>query len=279
MRLDASLPRRVQADQSVRDTDNRPVRQTTYNEIVAPPNKTLLVRAGLVLLTLVLGVGAYALGTRLVNEGRFTGGQKGTPRVETVTFTDENAGIKLSYPQTWKQIENNSRIPLSEDEASEVRLIAGPEEDQPHLLVRVKPLPGEIDYDPNMSAQDLGIIQGQLDQLISPNVQVLSRKPINDKGKLGFHYLYVLKQESTGREGVHSHYFIFDGAKLNVLVFEVFPRARFEELAPTFDRILDSFNSERRRAPAGAATPGAAPPASPAPPAPAPPPSPAPVPS
>ena len=241
------------------------MRQTTYNEFMALPNKTLLVRAGLVVLTLILGLGAYALGTRLVNEGRFTGGERRTPRVDTVTFTDENAGIKLSYPQTWKQIENNSQIPLSEDEDSEVRLIAGPAEDEPHLLVRVKPLPGEIDYDPNMSAQDLGIIQGQLDRLISPDVQVLSRRPINDKGKLGFHYLYVLKQESTGREGVHSHYFIFDGAKLNVLVFEVFPRAKFEELAPTFDRILDSFNSERRRVAAPPASPGA-PPASPGPP-------------
>ncbi len=234
---------------------------------MAVPNKSLLIRAGLVALTLLLGLGAYALGTNLVKD-RVAVEQPGTSPDETVTFTDERAGIKLSYPQTWKQIENNSRIPLTEDEDSEVRLIAGPAQDRPMLLVRVKPLPGEINYDPNMSAQDLAVIQGQLDRLISPDVQILSRRPVNDKGKLGFHYLYVLKQQSTGREGVHSHYFIFDGAKLNVLVFEVFPRNEFKAQAATFDKILESFTSERRPAPAAASpAPGAPAPAAPGPPA------------
>jgi hypothetical protein len=229
-------------------------------------NKPLLTRAGLVLLVVVLGVGAVFAGravvSRFVLDGRDIPEAPGTTADKTVTFTDNKAGIKLSYPESWKQIENNSTIDLSEDEATEVRLIAGPEQDEPALLVRVKPLPAEINYDPNMSANDLGIIQGQLDKLISPDVQVLERKPINDKGKLGFHYLYVLKQQNTGREGVHSHYFVFDGAKLNVLVFEVFPRTEFEQMAPTFDRIFESFTSTKRDAPEGA--PSVAPPSAPA---------------
>jgi hypothetical protein len=220
---------------------------------MATPNKPLLMRAGLVLLVVVLGTGAVFLGRAVVKkyvlDGRDIPTAPGTRPDETVTFTDEKAGIKISYPETWKQIENNSRIDITEDPATEVRLIAGPEQDKPALLLRVKPLPAEINYDPNMSANDLGVIQGQLDKLISEDVQILERKPINDKGKLGFHYLYVLKQASTGREGVHSHYFVFDGAKMNVLVFEVFPRADFEKLAPTFDQIFDSFTSEKRDAP------------------------------
>lgn len=232
---------------------------------MAALNKPLLIRAGLVVLTLVLGLGAYALGTNLVNNGRVVDQTPKADSGESVTFTDAKAGIKLSYPQSWSQIENNSALDLTEDESTEVRLIIGRTEDEPSLLVRVKPLPAEINYDPNMSAQDLGVIQGQLDKLISPDVQILSRKPINDKGKLGFHYLYVLKQESTGREGVHSHYFIFDGAKLNVLVFEVFPRAEFEEMAPIFDQILESFTSEKRSGSSPAPT---APVPAPAPPAP-----------
>lgn len=235
------------------------------------PNKPLLVRAGLVVLTLVLGLGAYVLGTNLVNRGRIVDTPPATTPDKTVTFNDEKAGIKLSYPETWKQLENNSQVDITEDEATEVRLIAGPSEDEPRLLVRVKPLPAEINYDPNMSAQDLAVIQGQLDRLISPDVEILSKQPINDKGKLGFHYLYVLKQQETGREGVHSHYFIFDGAKINVLVFEVFPRSEFEKVASTFDAILESFTSEPRRAPAGApsVSPGGESPAPAAPPAPA----------
>lgn len=236
-------------------------------------NKPLLTRAGLVLLVVLIGTGAVFAGRWVVRTYVLDGAEipeaPGTVADETVTFTDEKAGIKLSYPEEWKQIENNSAIDLSEDETSEVRLIAGPEQDEPALLVRVRPLPAEINYDPDMSANDLGIIQGQLDKLISPDVQVLERTPINDKGKLGFHYLYVLKQQATGREGVHSHYFIFDGAKLNVLVFEVFPRSEFEELAPTFDQIFESFTSERRDAPPGAPSvapgEGLAPPPAPAP--------------
>lgn len=234
-------------------------------------NKPLLLRAGLVLLIVLLGTGSVFAGRWVVKKYVLDGRDIPEAPAEaagTVTFTDEKAGIKLSYPEDWKQIENNSAIDLSEDESSEVRLIAGPAQDEPALLVRVRPLPAEINYDPDMSANDLGIIQGQLDKLISPDVQVLERTPINDKGKLGFHYLYVLKQQATGREGVHSHYFIFDGAKLNVLVFEVFPRRDFEELAPVFDRIFETFTSERRDAPAGA--PSVAPPAAEPAPAPAP---------
>jgi hypothetical protein len=235
---------------------------------MATTNKPLLTRAGLVVLVLLLASGAIFAGRAVVKkyvlDGRDIPSAPGTTADETVTFTDDKAGIKLSYPEDWKQIENNSRIDLTEDETTEVRLVAGPAQDEPALLVRVKPLPAEINYDPDMSANDLGIIQGQLDKLISPDVQVLERTPINHKGKLGFHYLYVLKQQRTGREGVHSHYFVFDGAKLNVLVFEVFPRTEFEELAPTFDQIFESFESEKRDGP-----PAASPEASPAPPAPA----------
>jgi hypothetical protein len=232
---------------------------------MATPNKPLLMRAGLVLLVVLLGTGAVFLGRAVVKkyvlDGRDIPTAPGTRPDDTVTFTDEKGGIKISYPETWKQIENNSRIDITDDPATEVRLIAGPAQDQPSLLLRVKPLPAEINYDPDMSANDLGIIQGQLDKLISPDVQILERKPINDKGKLGFHYLYVLKQEATGREGVHSHYFIFDGAKMNVLVFEVFPRADFEKMAPTFDEIFESFTSQKREAPTPAPSAPAAPPA------------------
>lgn len=228
--------------------------------------KPLLTRAGLVVLVLLLGSGAIFLGRAVVKkyvlDGREIPTGPGTTKDETVTFTDKKGGIKLSYPESWKQIENNSRIDISSDEASEVRLIAGPAQDQPALLVRVKPLPAEIVYDPNMSANDLAVIQAQLDKLIGDDVQILERKPINDKGKLGFYYLYTLKQAATGREGVHSHYFIFDGAKLNVLVFEVFPRDDFEKFAPIFDDILESFTSEKRDAPAPTATPSPAPEAS-----------------
>lgn len=226
---------------------------------MATPNRSLFIRAGLVLLTLTLGMGAYILGTNLVMQGRDVDETPGTTPDETVTFTDDQAGIKLSYPESWRQIENNSRIEISEEPETQIRLIVGPEQNQPTLKIRVVHLDTEIDYDPDMTAGELAAVLETYEQelIAGPNVEVLSRRPINDKGLLGLHYLYAFKEQATGREGIHSHYFIFHGAKMNVLIFEALPRSEFDGLAPAFDAILESFNSTRRALPAGAPAPAA----------------------
>lgn len=224
---------------------------------MATPNRSLFIRAGLVLLTLILGMGAYVLGTNLVTQGRDVGETPGTTPDETVTFADELAGIRLSYPEEWRQIENNSRIEISDDADSQIRLIVGPEQDKPALKIRVVPLDAEIDFDPDMTAADLATVLETYERelIAGPGVEVLSRRPINDKGLLGLHYLYAFREQATGREGIHSHYFIFHGAKMNVLIFEALPRAEFDGLAPVFDAILESFTSERWSLPATAPVP------------------------
>jgi len=219
-------------------------------------NRTLLVRAALVVGTLVLGGAAYILGTSLVEERTgVSASPKPAPTAEVSTadfvkFEDENAGISFSYPEDWKKVEDNSNEPLNQADADaplNVRVVVGPSANQPNLLVRAIPLSSEIIIPENVTAEFLGTIQGQLDRLVEgPDVRVAEKRPTNHKGKLAWRYLYAFKDEATGREGSHLHYFIFDGAKINVLVFQALPAAELEKLAPTFDKILETFESETR---------------------------------
>lgn len=222
-------------------------------------NRTLLIRAALVIGTLVLGGAAYILGTNLVEERTgISASPKPTPSAEVATgefvkFEDETAGISFSYPKNWKKLEDNSKQPLKDtpgDDPSHVRVVLGPSSTDPALLVRVKPLASEIVIPQNITTEELGVIQGYLDRLIEgPDVRVAEKRPTNHKGKLAWRYLYAFKDEATGREGSHVHYFIFDGAKLDVLVFQALPAGELERLAPTFDKILETFESTTRIVP------------------------------
>ena len=221
-------------------------------------DKTLLVRAGLVAGTLVLGGIAYFVGTNIAQD-RSGVNPSPAPTVSAsanaavsedfVEFEDETGGIKFSYPKSWKKLEDNSKVPLSAEANDPVnrRIVLGPSGSKPLMFARVIPLPAEIVIPENITTEDLGVIQGQLDKLIvGPDVRVAEKKPTNHKGKLAWRYLYDFKQGETGREGAHVHYFIFDGAKINVLVFEALPASTLEELAPVFDKILSTFESETR---------------------------------
>jgi hypothetical protein len=219
-------------------------------------NRTLLVRAGLVMGTLILGGAAYILGTNLVEERTgASGNPKPTPSAavstaEFVKFEDKIAGISFSYPKTWKKLEDNSKEPLNQvnsDDPMNVRVVVGPSGNQPYLLVRAIPLSSEIVIPENVTAEFLKVLQDQLDKLIEgPDVRVAQKRPTNHKGKLAWRYLYAFKDEATGREGSHLHYFIFDGAKIDVLVFQALPTSELDKLAPTFDKVLETFESETR---------------------------------
>lgn len=221
-------------------------------------DRSLLIRVGYVLATIALGVAAYALGTNVV-AGRGSTEPAPSPSASAavdsdfVEFKDELAGIKLSIPKNWKRLEDNSKSPLADvpvDDVSHVRLVAGPSSTERLLLVRVKPLPAEIIVPQNITVEELGAIQGQLDKFVEgPDVRIAEKKPTNVKGLLAWRYLYNFKDSATGREGSHIHYFIFDGAKINILVFEALPADEMEALVPTFDKILDSFESTTRIVP------------------------------
>ncbi|MGQ0680658.1 MAG: hypothetical protein ACT4OM_13580 [Actinomycetota bacterium] len=219
-------------------------------------DRTHLIRTGYLLATIVLGFAAYAGGSALVRDRTGVSAEAGEEPAAPVrfeNFEDDIAGISLSIPEEWRLLEDNSGDPLAnvvQDDPSHVRLVAGPTSSDPQLLVRVKPLDSELLLPADFTTEDLGVIQGRLDQLIEgPDVRVAEKRPTNVKGLLAWRYLYNFKDQATGREGSHVHYFIFDGAKINVLVFQALPADALAGLAPTFDRILESFESRTRAVP------------------------------
>lgn len=224
--------------------------------------KTLLIRTLWVVATLVLGAGAYWLGLKVVEE------RVGTPEElaaeagdgdELVTVEDANAGISISIPESWFIFTNNTdqELPVDpftgpsgdtivQDDPLHVRLVAGESEDNV-MSLRVKPLLAEIPPKDQLSREELQVMQGYIDEyLIGPNVPVASKEPTNVSDKLAWRYIYPYEDTQTGDEGMHIHYFIFDGAKVTSLVFQALPVEAMEKLADTYDRVLKTYESETR---------------------------------
>lgn len=246
---------------------------------MTPRNRTTLVRTGFVLLTLILAVGAYQVGTSLVegNRDRVVGTDPATESEGPVVFRDAKAGVELTYPGTWTQLVNNAQIEFTTEERSRLRFVAGPSQDQPAVRLTVRPLVAQVDFDPDMPGEELNSVlnfwqcrlTARLDlddalveqfcaglapevdpaEVMDPSVTVLARNVFNDKGLLGFHFLYTFDAGGTGEKVAHSRFLLYDGAKLNDLVFEAWPESEFEAMQPTFDSILASFTSERWSSP------------------------------
>jgi hypothetical protein len=81
------------------------------------------------------------------------------------------------------------------------------------------------------------------DGLVASNstVKVLKEQAVTLNGMLGYYYFYTFTDGAV--QAVHAHYFLFSGNKMNILVFQSLPDD-FERMAPTFDRIAESFRSD-----------------------------------
>ncbi|MDP9403364.1 MAG: hypothetical protein M3P85_08515, partial [Actinomycetota bacterium] len=66
-------------------------------------------------------------------------------------------------------------------------------------------------------------------------------------GAPGYYYLYTFEEEVNTDagprkvQGVHAHYFVFQGRRVVALVFQALPTANFDRLARTFDAMAESF--------------------------------------
>ncbi len=218
------------------------------------------------LLALGLGaavLGAYALWNRdsASDPGSSPSVRKPPGQQEFTTFRDEKAGFSVQHPRSWRAVTEESGDP-------QVKLVVGPIGARDYLRVRVIPLASEVNIDAKTPQEELNALQGELDKFIdeAPGVtQVHERSRVNLNDLPGWFYLYSFKDETTGEEGLHSHFFLFDGAQMNILVFQALPKSDFRQLSPTFDRILGSFRSLRRPVPSPATREAPTPAVSPAP--------------
>jgi hypothetical protein len=195
----------------------------------------------IVLVAIALLAGGYAIGT-----SRGAGNKAASPKKspEFTTYTDPDAGFKIGFPSSWAYTTTEAGDP-------EVKLIAGPPGAKDYLLVRVANLGADANITDASSEDQLNALQTQLDALVrgSGVTEVLKRNALNIKGLPGWFYLYNIKVPATNEEGVHSHFFLFNGSKMIALVFQAVPRDDFAKLSGTFDKILDTFDVVTKASP------------------------------
>lgn len=153
-----------------------------------------------------------------------------------VTYRDAETGFSLAHPESWIQI-------VRPNGTERLRLNAG---GMNGMLVRVQPT-----EQPITNEEDLEQVRPVTDGLAasSPEVQVLQQDTVTINGMPGFFYLSRLTDQESGTTAVNAHYFLFKGRTMNIILFQAAPETEFERLAPDFDRVLASFQSDAEVAP------------------------------
>lgn len=176
----------------------------------------------------MLGLGG--LGIALASKGGTKAPPPPAPEdtpLPMTTFHDAEMGISVDYPRSWKKVD----VPVADyrlavDGGNEVA-----------FTIRVIPIQTPA------NASNLENFKAVTDGLVGSNdtVKLLKQQAVSYNGMLGYYYAYTFVDGSV--EAVHSHYFLFSGHKMNVIVFQSLPDD-FQKVAPIFDKIIDSFRSD-----------------------------------
>ncbi|MGI8407368.1 MAG: PsbP-related protein [Actinomycetota bacterium] len=145
-------------------------------------------------------------------------------------FNDRQAGFSIAYPKTWDKIDAAD---------PQVRLVAaGPKGES--MLVRAI----RVGFD--VKVEELDSVKTLTDKIVrsGEGVEILAGPTEIESGGIpGYFYFYSFKDEASGEQGAHSHYFLFEGRKMISIVFQVIPLEDFPAAAPVFDQIAASFQS------------------------------------
>jgi hypothetical protein len=162
------------------------------------------------------------------------------------TFTDQDAGFTLRYPQSWQ------KIPVP-PEAPDLRLV---------LSVQSAPGGGGAGnanpasgdgmwvraFSPDKIDQKISEFDAEITGLTgdkpcgTPGSPCLSQEQVSVSGMKGVRYVYTSPGETSDEQPLHVQYFLRRGAgNLYVLVFQAIPAADLEALAPAFDEVLAGF--------------------------------------
>jgi hypothetical protein len=148
-------------------------------------------------------------------------------------FRNEQAGFELAYPSTWTK--------LSPKDPQVLLLLSQGTQDS--FLVRASELQEPV------GPQQLPAARQMTDKIVTSNksVQLVTDpKQIQLGGFPGFFYFYSFKDPTTGQEGAHSHFFLFNGKTMISMVFQALPKEHFSESAKIFDQIAGSFHALKK---------------------------------
>jgi hypothetical protein len=185
-------------------------------------------------------LGAAALGKSMVDSPEKSDATTATTTTAPSTasgglveFRDDKAGWAISYPQKWNRL-------LSQDADVAVVVSEKPPEVNTggSILARGLALGAPVDEAKLPAAKEVTdkiVLNGE-------GIQLLAQPTVVHQGGLpGYFYFYTFKDPATGREGVHTHYFLFKGSTMISFVFQALPKDDFQALAPLFDEVIGSF--------------------------------------
>jgi len=149
-------------------------------------------------------------------------------------------GLSVRFPKTWQRV----GAPVSD-----VRLQADAGGNE-GLRIRVLPIetPATVDNIANYKAVTDGIA------FSDPNNKLVKEQLIRLNGRLAYYYLYTYEDSPTGQQGVHAHYFIFEGHRMFTMVLQAVPADDFRRLAGVYDQIAESFTVPEERTLASSST-------------------------
>jgi hypothetical protein len=151
---------------------------------------------------------------------------------DLVEFRDDKAGWAISYPKSWNRLQpNDADVALVVSEKPAEQNTGG------SILARDLTLGAPVN-DANLAAAkevtDRIVAGDGIQHITQPTV-------IREAGLPGYFYFYSFKDRASGREGVHSHYFMFKGSTMISFVFQALPKDDFQRLANLYDEVIGSF--------------------------------------
>jgi len=157
-------------------------------------------------------------------------------QAELTEFRNNQVGFALSYPASWvpRQLKDQPEHPS-------VLLRVSDEAGKKALLIRALELPKAV------SKEELPAAKQEIDQLLvsaNPTIDVRAESEAFElAGMPGYLYVYTTKDEATGQQIGHSHFFFFKEATMLIFVFEAVPAADYEAAVPEFNQIINSFRT------------------------------------
>ena len=139
-------------------------------------------------------------------------------------YTDQKLGFKVAYPSSWRRVD----VP-----PDSLVLDAG---DENAVSIRRFSLAAAID------AANLAQIRAVTDGILgAPDAKltILQTEQVKVGNLLGIYYLYYFPLQGT--QGVHAHYFLFNGKTMYTLVFQSGGATEFQKIASVFDSVSTSF--------------------------------------
>ena len=192
---------------------------------------------GIVALVLLVG-GSFLAGKSMVDSPKQPAASESSsattapPAAELVEFRDEKNGWAISYPRGWNRLQ-----PKEADVALVVSEEPAEQNTGGSILARGLTLAAPVTEGNLAAAKEVtdGIVTGDgIRHITEPKV-------VSQGGLPGYFYFYSFNDPASGREGVHSHYFLFKGSTMISFVFQALPKDDFQRLANLFDEVIGTF--------------------------------------